>query len=138
MFVIDHPVWRKACVGAHGEASSAGARPGRGEELASLDSSDLRDRFYSWRAMSGRRYVCSIFRLDEETIVADFSRAIVIGVAREGAMRRPVCVLASDDFETVDGHIVRDDARALGVTEWHVHFAARDDDMRGLAIALLN
>ncbi len=135
MFVIDHLVRHKTRVD---DASPVGAAHARGQELASLDCSELRDRFYSWRAASGRRYVCSIFRTDEETIVADFSQAVVIGVMREGAMRRPICVLASDCFETIAGHIVREDAHALGVNEWHVHFGARDDDMRGLAIALLN
>ncbi|PWB83238.1 MAG: hypothetical protein C3F11_07765 [Methylocystaceae bacterium] len=120
------------------EASADDAPSARGQELASLASCDLRDRFYSWRGASGQRYVCSIFRLDEESVVAEFSQAVVIGVVREGATRRPVCVLRSRDFETDDGRAVRDDARKLGVNEWHVRFGARDDIMLGLAAALLN
>lgn len=137
MFVIDHLVVHGARVGAR-EASAGDAPPARGQELASLNSCDLRDRFYSWRGASGQRYVCSIFRLNEESVVADFSQAVVIGVAREGAARRPICVLCSSDFETDTGRIIRADARALGANEWHVHFGARDDMLRGLAAALLN
>lgn len=137
MFVIDRLI-RHEERGARAEMTSGASPPARGRELASLDASDLRDRFYSWRGASGSRHVCSIFRADEETIVALFSQAIIIGVARKGAIRRPICVLASDDFATANGRLVRDDARTLGVNEWHVHFGAGDDLLRGLAAALLN
>lgn len=137
MFVIDDQVGQGARVGAQADISPAAAP--RGQRLASLDACDLRDRFYSWRGASGRRHVCSVFGIEEEAIVAEFSRALVIGVAREGTTRRPVCVLSSRDFEGAEGRMIRADARALGGNEWHVHFSAEDDDiLRGLAVALLN
>jgi hypothetical protein len=111
-----------------------------GERLASLDGSSLRDRFYSWRGTSGRRHVCSVFPVDQENVVAGFSQAVVIGVARSGSERRPVCLLLSEDFCAAHGRAIRRDARALGVDEWHVHFRAEQDDdmLSGLASALLN
>lgn len=125
MFIVDRQIRPEPLDGA------------RGRTLASLDSCDLRDRFYSWREASGRRFVCSIFRAEEEGVVALFSQAVVIGVAREGAERRPVCVLAAHDFETPEGRSIRADALTLGANEWHVHFGA-DDDARAIARTLLN
>jgi hypothetical protein len=112
--------------------------PPRGQALGALRASKLLDRFYSWRGASGERYVCSIFSLEEETIVADFSQAIAIGVARDGARRRPVCLLPCRAFETDPGRAIRDAARAHGVNEWHVHFGSGDAGSRDLAESLLN
>jgi hypothetical protein len=112
--------------------------PPRGQALGALRASELLNRFYSWRGASGERYVCSIFSLEEETIVADFSLAIAIGVARDGAWRRPVCLLSSREFETAPGRAIRDAARAHGVNEWHVHFGSGDAGLRDLAESLLN
>lgn len=139
MFVIDDRVESNARLDTPRDVFAREDSSGRGRRLASLDTCDLRDRFYSWRGAQGRRCVCSVFGVDAEAIVADFSRAVIIGVARAGAARHPICVLSSRDFRTPVGCAVRDDARALGVNEWHVHFGVEDDHaLRGLAIALLN
>jgi hypothetical protein len=115
------------------------APPARGRELASLRASDLGERFYSWRASCGRLYVCSVFLAEEAAVIAQFGQAAVIGVAREGASRRPVVVLAAEDFGTARGRRLRADARALGVDEWHVRFCPGDRDLtRRFARALLN
>lgn len=135
MFVVDHLVGQAARLRAREASADVAAR---GQELASLDCCDLRDRFYSWRDAAGQRFICSIFLLHEEDVVADFSQAVIIGVAREGATRRPICLLSSCEFETAQGRNVRAAARAIGVNEWHVRFGAGNGMLRGLAAALLN
>jgi hypothetical protein len=103
-----------------------------------LRSSDLLDRFYSWRGASGNRYVCSIFSLEDEAIIADFVQAVAIGVARDAVGRRPVCILSTNDFDTKNGRAIRLDGCAHGVNEWHVHFGSGDAGLSDLANALLN
>jgi hypothetical protein len=110
----------------------------RGRQLGALDRTALRERFYSWRAADGERYVCTIFRAEEEALVAGFARAVVIGVAQEGGQRRPVCVLVAEEFDTPSGRLARVAAGALGVNEWHVRFCALPQVARRLARALLN
>lgn len=110
----------------------------RGQELNSLMQSDtLRGRFFSWRGASGRRYVCSVFQAGEANFVADVTNGVVIGVAREGAAARPVCVFLAQQ----DGggqRALRDLARELRVAEWHVHFCAGAETLRDLSGSLLN
>jgi hypothetical protein len=115
------------------------APPPRGQALASLLASDaLRDRFYSWRGASGRRHVCSVFHRGEEAIVADFSNGLIVGVACEGAFRRPVCVFSAREFDSGERRSLRETAHELGVIEWHVHFGADGEALRDLASSLLN
>jgi len=131
MFVVDRVERRQG-----GSAWDASIR-GRG--LAALDRTTLRERFYSWRAADGEHYVCTIFPAEEETLVARFARAVVIGVALEGGQRRPVCVLLAEEFDTPSGRSSRLAAGALGVNEWHVRFCALPGALaRRLAKALLN
>lgn len=133
MFVVDQ-VERRETGPATAESSAI-----RGRGLAALHSTSLRERFYSWRAGRGERYVCTIFSAEEEALVAGFARAVVIGVAREGVERRPICVLAAEDFDTQSGRLARVAAGALGVNEWHVRFCALPGELaRRLARALLN
>lgn len=136
MFEIERGANKKR-VGVRRRARGEGAPP-RGQSLASLSASKLRERFYSWRGASGRRYVCSVFPSIEETIVADFSQGVIIGVVGEGASRRPICVLSADDFDSERGLLVRQEARARGVDEWHIHFGVGDAGLRDLADLLLN
>ncbi len=109
----------------------------RGRELDSLVESDtLRSRFFSWRGLSARRYVCSVFQGGEEGFVAGVESGIVIGVTREGAMVRPVCVFqARKDGER---QALRELARELCIVEWHVHFCADEETVRDLAGSLLS
>ncbi len=109
----------------------------QGRALASLDGFDLGERFYSWRGAKGASYVCSVFGAAEDAVVAGFSGCAVIGVARHGSARRPVCLLSSQQFAQPRGRALRRVARELGVTEWHVHFAAQDTALRDLAASLL-
>ncbi len=101
----------------------------RGAALDSLSESGLFDRFYSWRGNSGARYVCTVFPVGEKAMVADFAEGVVIGVAREGESRRPVCVIASQEFSVFDEKKLRDVVARRGVDEWHVHFTADDREI---------
>jgi hypothetical protein len=109
----------------------------RGQALSSLAESDaLRGRFFSWRGMTGRRYVCSVFQRGEESFVSDVENGVIIGVARDGAALRPVCVV------TATGGVPRPPLRDLGrefdVAEWHVHFCPDPETIRDLSGSLLN
>jgi len=102
----------------------------RGEALPSLAGSQgLSDRFFAWRGKSGRRFVCSVFRCGEEAFVADVTSGAIIGVAREGAAARPVCVIAAHQSGSTQA--LRGLGRELGVVEWHVHFSGEADDIVG-------
>jgi hypothetical protein len=134
MFVID-----AECASAFPAAASPAAPSARGRELDSLRASDLGERFYSWRAACGRLYVCSIFPIAEEGLVASFAEAAVVGVVRDGESRRPACVLSAEEFGKAWGRRLRADARRLGVNEWHVRFCPGDRELiRRLARALLS
>ena len=117
--------------------TSPGASPS-GQALASLSTSDLRERFYSWRGLSGRRYVCSVFSAAESAVVSEFTAAAVIGVAKAGAERRPVCVMSSREFHVWGDIGSREGAESHGVSEWHVHFGVDDEGLRDLAGSLLS
>ena len=114
-----------------------GASPS-GQALASLLTSDLRERFYSWRGLSGRRYICSVFSAAETAVVSEFTGAAVIGVAKAGAARRPVCVMSSREFHVWGDIGLREGAESHGVSEWHVHFGMDDEGLRDLAGSLLS
>ena len=115
----------------------------RGEALQSLVSADgLRDRFFSWRGTSGRRYVSSVFQIGETGFVADVTSGLIIGVARnpsacDGAAR-PVGLFRAIEGRRTDAFALRRMARETGVTEWHVLFGADDATMQDLAASLLN
>lgn len=109
-----------------------------GQALASLLTSDLRERFYSWRGLSGRRYICSVFSAADAAVVAEFTAAAVIGVAKIGAARRPVCVMSSREFHIWGDIRSREGAESHGVSEWHVHFGGDEEGLRDLAGSLLS
>jgi hypothetical protein len=110
----------------------------RGEALSSLEQAgSLRDRFYAWRGRSGRRYVCSVFRCEEDRFLADLAAGVVIGVARDaGGTVRPVCVASAP--ATGGFRALRERAREAGVAEWHVHFCDNQDVFGDLAGSLLH
>jgi hypothetical protein len=107
----------------------------RGEELESLAAADaLRGRFFSWRGVSGERYVCSVFQRGEEGFVADVREGVIVGVVREGVARRPVCVLGAGEGVGA----LRRLGHELDVAEWHVRFGADAETARDLSGSLLN
>ncbi|MBM3577343.1 MAG: hypothetical protein FJX40_06695 [Alphaproteobacteria bacterium] len=157
MYQFRHPTFSVSCK-TFGEATA------RGEALQSLAATDsLRHRFFAWRGASGRRYVCSVFQSGEDSFIADVTNGVIIGVAREGAISRPVCVflaqeravdhaafgrnrpnadnvIDSQSLERAlcDRRALRKTAQELGVAEWHVHFCADAATLRDLSASLLN
>jgi hypothetical protein len=124
---------------AGGGASPRGQRENsRGEVLPSLEQAGpLRERFYAWRGRSGRRYVCSVFRSDEDRFVAGVTSGVLIGVARDAAgAARPVCVTPARAAGGLP--VLRECAREAGVSEWHVHFSDCQDVFGDLAASLLH
>jgi hypothetical protein len=114
--------------------AAAGFAP-RGQELESLAETEaLRGRFFAWRGVSGRRYVCSVFQRGEEGFVADIENGVIVGVAREGAARRPLCVIGAGEGVGA----LRRLARELSVAEWHVRFGDDAEMARDLSGSLLN
>ncbi|WP_424361341.1 hypothetical protein [Methylocystis parvus] len=108
----------------------------RGQELDSLAGADaLRGHFFSWRGVTGRRYVCSVFQRGEEGFVSDVENGVIIGVARDGAALRPVCLFSAGESRAP---ALRQLAQELGVVEWHVHFCPDVETVRDLAGSLLN
>lgn len=106
-----------------------------GEALHSLSSAEgLRERFFSWRGASGRRYVCSVFQAGEAGFVADVTEGVIVGVARDGAASRAVCLFRAG--ATVSA--LRSASQEFGVSEWHVLFGAGDETALDLAASLLN
>ncbi len=108
----------------------------RGQELDALaEANVLRGRFFSWRGASGQRYVCSVFQRGEEGFVSGVESGVIVGVAKEGAAARPVCVFAARQNGLPP---LRDLGRELGVSEWHVHFCEGSEVARDLSASLLN
>lgn len=106
-----------------------------GEALQSLNNAEeLRDRFFAWRGASGRRYVCSVFQTGEEGFVADVTEGVIVGVLRDAADARAVCLFRAG----AGAGVLRQAAREFGVGEWHVLFGASDAAMQDLGASLLN
>jgi len=121
---------RRNFLGLRTIAACGGA--GRGENLASLNQSDLRGAFYSWRGVSGQRYVLSVFSGADAGLVSEFEGVAIVGVEADGAGRRPVCVLSSREFRALGP------ARGEAASEWHVLFRADEAAIKDLAGSLTN
>ncbi len=93
-----------------------------GLPLKALTECSLQDRFYTWVGLSGKRYVCTVFTIGDETAICDFSDAVVIGVVNSGGHKRPICVLLPSDFGISGRRHAAEAALALGANEWHIHF----------------
>ncbi len=93
-----------------------------GLPLKALTECSLQDRFYSWAGLSGKRYVCTVFEIGDDTAIYDFGDAVVIGVVNSSAHRRPICVLRPSDFRISGRRHAVEAALALGANEWHIHF----------------
>lgn len=109
----------------------------KGGELTSLArTQSLRDRFFSWRGLSGRSYVCSIFKGGEEAFVADITLGVAIGVIRSGLDVRARFVTQLGQYDNCAQ--LRAIGRELGVNEWHVHFNNSDGIFEDLTGSLLS
>jgi hypothetical protein len=107
--------------------------------LASLAGGDLAERFHSWRGRSGRRYICSVFRVEHHTAdsgLPDFEAAVVIAVKTNGDGDRHVVGFCQ--CEHGFGARARDTfvaaAIAAGAQQWHVHLLTADPQKRRAAI----
>jgi len=105
---------------------------GRGASLASLAQSRLNGAFYSWRGLSGRRYVLSVFEGSDWALVSEFEGVAIVGVANDGTTRRPICVLSSRELRALGPSLIE------AATEWHVLFCADDSALKDLAGSLMN
>jgi hypothetical protein len=109
----------------------------KGGELSSLArTQSLRDRFFSWRGLSGQSYVCSIFKSGEDAFVADITHGVAIGVVRSHVDVRALYVTQLGQYDNCAQ--LREIGRELGVNEWHVHFSNSDGVFEDLTGSLLS
>ena len=86
------------------------------------------DHYTFWRGVSGRRYLATIYSLED---VPDYSEAIVLFVRREADGRR-----TAHHVEQVEAPFTADrlsllrQARAQGINEVHMHFLAQGPAQR--------
>ncbi len=130
--------WREKNAGmiAH---SRAPADDASNNALASLAGGDLAERFHSWRGGSGRRYICSVFRVEphaEDSGLPDFAAAIVIAVKMDIAGNRRVVGFCQCEhgFGAVARNAFVTAAIAGGAQQWHVHLLTADPQKRRAAI----
>jgi hypothetical protein len=130
--------WREknTGVGAHprGPADEAS-----NNALASLAGGDLAERFHSWRGRSGRRYICSVFRVEhhsEDSGLPDFEAAVVIAVKTDIAGNRQVVGFCQCEhgFGPVARAAFTQAAMTAGAQQWHVHLLTADPQKRRAAI----
>jgi hypothetical protein len=109
------------------------------KSLASLAGGDLAERFHSWRGRSGRRYICSVFRVEhhsENAGLPDFEAAIVLAVKTDVAGNRQVVGFCQCEhgFGPVARRTFASAAIAAGAQQWHVHLLTADPQKRRAAI----
>jgi hypothetical protein len=96
--------------------------------LKSLAGSPLARRFHAWHGGAGRRYVCSVFRIDPaapDAGLPEFTQAVVLAVARRADGGRQLVALCqcgpdADPYARTSFAI---EALAVGAIEWHVHLS---------------
>jgi hypothetical protein len=119
--------------------SRASADDASNTSLASLAGGDLAERFHSWRGRSGRRYICSVFRVEhhkEDAGLPDFAAAVVIAVKTDAAGDRQVIGFCQCEhgFGPVARTAFVTTAIAAGAQQWHVHLLTADPQKRRAAI----
>lgn len=107
--------------------------------LASLAGGDLEERFHAWRGRSGRRYICSVFPVDQRAADAglpEFAEAIVIAVGEDiGGERRVVAFLQCEyGANALARQAFVAAAVKAGAQQWHVHLLTADPQKRRAAI----
>ena len=97
-------------------------------KLVALDDTGLESFFHSWRGASGRRYICSVYDIDEAPQF-DLARAVVAAVRRNAAGTEITFTFQP----AADGSDWRDwaaKARRAGASEFHVHLLAGEKAQR--------
>ena len=113
--------------------ASAAFCAGNPRPLAALDRTGLEDLFRVWPGASGRRYICSVYRISEPPVF-DCRRAIVAAVRRGAAGASLLFVFApgaDDEADELRARAQR--ARQRGANEWHVHLLAETQEARHFA-----
>lgn len=102
--------------------------------LASLAQTGLENLFHSWIGASGRRYVCSVYPLDEPPAF-DCRRAVVAAV-RKGQNGAAILFAFQPglDEERDEFRLWTERARACGAEEWHVHLLAETPEARAFIV----
>lgn len=87
---------------------------------------DFQDRFWFWTGASGRKYIHSVYRLDD---CPPLPGAIYVAVRREGPLR--IVMGVGHFMQFWDGTLSRDQERQLrasGIDEIHVHLMAKSPE----------
>jgi hypothetical protein len=87
----------------------------------------FKDRFWYWTGASGRKYIHSVYGLDD---LPPLPGAIFVGVRREGPLRLVMSIGRFTPFW--DGTLSADalaDFRKTGVDEIHVHLLAKSPEV---------
>ena len=83
----------------------------------------FKDRFWYWTGASGRKYIHSVYGLDD---LPPLPGAIYVGVRREGPLRLVMAIGRFTPFwDGVLGSREVSDFRKAGVDEIHVHLLAK-------------
>jgi hypothetical protein len=105
--------------------------------LECLAGGPLAGRFRAWRGGSGRRYVCSVFRIDPaapDRGLPEFAGVVVLAIERlGGGGRRPIGIYQGQSGAGARAFIGA--AVAAGADEWHVHLPAGAAEERRAVVA---
>jgi hypothetical protein len=99
--------------------------------LASLARTGLDKMFHSWIGASGRRYVCSVYSINEPPAF-DYRRAIVAAVRRTQPGATIAFIFEPRDLDDFELSTRR--ARAAGAEQWHVHLLADTPEARAFVV----
>ena len=107
----------------------------RERPLACLQGDVMTARVHAWHGRSGRRYLVTVYPVDHDdpaVALPDLGQAVLIAVARHGAARVPLGMVAIERASDWSRAVTRLHA---GVDEWHVHLLASDRAARGAVLA---
>jgi hypothetical protein len=95
--------------------------------LETIGLPDMAERFWYWQGQSGRKYIHSVYELDN---CPPLPNAVYVAVKRSGSLRIAVAVGRFQPFW--DQPLGEDDItklERLGADEVHVHLLARSPDL---------
>jgi hypothetical protein len=95
--------------------------------LETVGLADMTERFWYWQGQSGRKYIHSVYELDN---CPPLPNAVYVAVKRSGSLRIAVAVGRFQPFW--DQTLAEDDLtklERLGVDEVHVHLLAKSHDL---------
>ncbi len=103
------------------------------EELEASHVGDIAARSTSWRGLSGRRYLHTVYDFVMCPALVD---AVVVLVKRGADGVAMPCQIGATESEcaSLNLAVIRQRGAALGISEVHVHFGATSDEARALAV----